>query len=227
MTTATESPAPSVGEDRLPRAFFERDTIDVARALLGCVVVSNAADGLAAGRIVEAEAYRGADDPASHAAMYRTERVAVMAGDAGIAYVYRSYGVHAILNVVAKPPGETGAVLIRALAPLVGIDLMRRRRGVERDTLLCSGPGRLCQALGVTLDLQGTDLVQSDRLWLAAGTPPASVCAGPRIGISRAVAAPWRFWEAGDPHVSAHRRGGEVQAEPAAAGRAATSSGSE
>lgn len=214
-------------EIRPARAFFERDTIVVARALIGCVVVSNAPDGLAAGRIVETEAYRGADDPASHAAMYRTERVAVMAGEAGIAYVYRSYGVHAMLNVVAKPPGETGAVLIRALAPLVGVELMRERRGVERATLLCSGPGRLCQALGITLDLQGTDLVTSDRLWLAAGPPAADICAGTRIGISRAVEQPWRFWADGDPNVSAHRRGAPVQAEPVAVDRAPISSGSE
>jgi DNA-3-methyladenine glycosylase len=220
---------PPVGFDgaRLPRAFFERDTIVVARALLGCVVVSNAPEGLTAGRIVETEAYLGADDPASHAAMYRTERVAVMGGDAGVAYVYRSYGVHAMLNVVAKPPVETGAVLIRALAPLVGIELMRERRGVARETRLCSGPGRLCQALGITLDLQGTDLVTSGRLWLAAGPPPAAVCAGTRIGISRAVHQPWRFWVDGDPNVSAHRRGALVQVEPVAADREPTSSGSE
>jgi DNA-3-methyladenine glycosylase len=212
---------------RLPRAFFERDTVIVARALLGCVVVSDAPDGLTAGRIVETEAYRGADDPASHAAMYRTARVAVMGGVAGIAYIYRSYGVHAMLNVVAKPPGATGAVLIRALAPLVGIELMRERRGVERETLLCSGPGRLCQALGITLDLQGTDLVTSDRLWLASGPPPAAVCAGTRIGITRAVEQPWRFWIDGDPNVSAHRRSARVQAEPAAVDRELISSGSE
>ncbi|HEU5433773.1 MAG TPA: DNA-3-methyladenine glycosylase [Thermomicrobiales bacterium] len=212
---------------RLDRAFFERATVVAARALLGCVVVSNAPDGLTAGRIVEAEAYRGADDPASHAAMYRTERVAVMGGEAGVAYVYRSYGVHAMLNVVAKPPGATGAVLIRALAPLVGIDLMRERRGVERTPLLCSGPGRLCQALGITLDLHGTDLVTSDRLWLAAGPLPAAICAGPRIGISRAVERPWRFWAAGDPNVSAHRRGAPVQVEYGEADRAPMSSGSE
>jgi DNA-3-methyladenine glycosylase len=227
MATSTKSSVRFEDVARLDRAFFERDTIAVARSLLGCVVVSNAPDGLTAGRIVETEAYRGADDAASHAAMYRTERVAVMAGDAGIAYVYRSYGVHAMLNVVAKPPGETGAVLIRALEPVAGIELMRERRGVARDTLLCSGPGRLCKALGISLNLHGTDLVTSDRLWLEAGPPPAAICAGARIGISRAVEQPWRFWEAGNPNVSAHRRGAEVQAEPPAAGQAPTSSGSE
>jgi DNA-3-methyladenine glycosylase len=209
---------------RLARAFFERDTVAVARALLGCVVVSKASNGLTAGRIVETEAYSGADDPASHAAMYRTERVAVMGGEAGIAYVYRSYGVHAMLNVVAKPSGETGAVLIRALAPLVGLALMRERRGVARDTLLCAGPGRLCQALGVSLALQGTDLVAGDRLWLAAGAPPAVICAGTRIGISRAVDQPWRFWAEGDPNVSAPRRGAPLQLAP---DRAPTSSANE
>ncbi|HEU0113210.1 MAG TPA: DNA-3-methyladenine glycosylase [Thermomicrobiales bacterium] len=209
---------------RLARAFFERDTVAVARALLGCVVVSKAPDGLTAGRIVETEAYRGADDPASHAAMYRTDRVAVMGGAGGIAYVYRSYGVHAMLNVVAKPPAETGAVLVRALAPLVGLDLMRERRSVERETLLCAGPGRLCQALGVTLDCHGTDLVASDRLWLATGAPPAAISVGTRIGISRAVEQPWRFWADGDPNVSAPRRGAPLQLAP---DRAPTSSASE
>jgi DNA-3-methyladenine glycosylase len=225
MATSTKSSARFDDAARLDRAFFERDTVAVARALLGCVVVSDAPAGLTAGRIVEAEAYRGADDPASHAAMYRTARVAVM--EAGVAYVYRSYGVHAMLNVVAKPPGETGAVLIRALAPLVGLDLMRERRGVERETLLCSGPGRLCQALGITLDLHGTDLVTSDRLWLGAGPPPAAICAGGRIGISRAIEQPWRFWVDGDPNVSPHRWGAPVHADAGAADRDPTSSGSE
>ena len=156
--------------------------------------------------IVETEAYLGPDDPASHAARLKQGRVAAMWGQPGIAYVYRSYGVHAMLNVVTEPLGDTGAVLIRALEPIDGIDLMRVRRGVERTTLLCSGPGRLCQALGIGLDLHGTDLVTSGRLWIAPGEPVQDVSVSGRIGISRGQEHPWRFWVSGNSHVSAHRR---------------------
>jgi DNA-3-methyladenine glycosylase len=129
-----------------------------------------------------------------------------MWGEPGIAYVYRSYGIHAMLNVVTEPIGATGAVLIRALEPLTGIDLMRIRRGLDEDRLLCSGPGRLCQALGIGLDLHGIDLVTSDRLWTAPGESPRNVSTSGRIGISRGQEHPWRFWTTGSPHVSAHRR---------------------
>jgi DNA-3-methyladenine glycosylase len=191
---------------QLERAFYERPTIDVARDLLGQVLVSETPQGRAAGRIVETEAYLGAEDPASHAARLRTGRVEAMSGEPGIAYVYRSYGIHAMLNVVTEPLGATGAVLIRALEPLIGINLMRIRRGLEEERLLCSGPGKLCQALAIGLDLHGTDLVTSDRLWLAPGEPPSDVSTSGRIGISRGQAHPWRFWITDNPHVSAHRR---------------------
>ena len=193
-------------ERRLARGFYTRPTPDVARDLLGQIVVSETPEGRTAGRIVETEAYLGADDPASHAARLKTGRVAVMSGEPGIAYVYRSYGIHAMLNVVAKPPTETGAVLIRALEPLLGLDLMRLRRGVENERLLCSGPGKLCQALGISLDLHGADLTASDRLWIAAGFPIREVSTSGRIGISRGQEHPWRYWVTGSPHVSAHRR---------------------
>ena len=130
-----------------------------------------------------------------------------MWGEAVIAYVYRSYGIHAMLNVVAKRPGQTGAVLVRALEPLVGIELMRRRRGIERETMLCSGPGKLCQALGIALDWHGTDLVTSGRLWIEAGDGVSGISASGRIGISQGTEQPWRFWESGSRHVSAHRHG--------------------
>ena len=194
-------------EARLGRAFFARDTVSVARALLGAVLVSERSEGRTSGRIVETEAYLGPGDPASHAARLRVGRVAAMWGRPGIAYVYRSYGLHAMLNVVTEPDGSTGAVLLRAVEPLDGIDLMRRRRGLEPVRLLASGPGRLCQALGVSLDDHGLDLVASDRLWIEPGEPPASVSAGPRIGISRGLELPWRFFETGGRFVSAHRRG--------------------
>lgn len=192
---------------RLGRSFFARPTRIVARALLGQVVVSNIAEGLTAGRIVETEAYLGADDPASHAARLKQGRVKTMWGEAGIAYVYRSYGIHAMLNIVSEGEGIAGAVLIRALEPLVGIDLMRQRRGVESERLLCSGPGKLCQALGITLDDHGADLVRSSRLWIAMSEPVTSVSVSSRIGISRGLEHDWRYWETDNPHVSAHRRG--------------------
>jgi DNA-3-methyladenine glycosylase len=193
-------------ETHLDRAFYERPTVDVARDLLGQILVSEAAEGRSAGRIVETEAYLGADDPASHAARLRTGRVEVMWGEPGIAYVYRSYGIHAMLNVVTEPQGATGAVLIRALEPVIGINLMRLRRGLDDDRLLCSGPGKLCQALAIGLDLHGIDLVSSDRLWISPDKSPRDVSTSGRIGISRGQAHPWRFWATGNPHVSAHRR---------------------
>jgi DNA-3-methyladenine glycosylase len=193
-------------DSHLERAFYERPTVDVARDLLGHMLISVTPEGRTAGCIVETEAYLGADDPASHAARLRTGRVEAMWGEPGIAYVYRSYGIHAMLNVVTEPLGETGAVLIRALEPVFGIDLMRVRRGSEDERLLCSGPGKLCQALAISLDLHGTDLVSSDRLWISPGETPHDVSASGRIGISRGQAHPWRLWVTGNPHVSAHRR---------------------
>lgn len=205
------------------RAALGRDTAEAARLLLGWLVVAESPEGITAGRIVEAEAYGGPDDLASHAAMYRTERVAIMAGEPGLAYVYRSYGVHAMLNVVAHPSGGVGAVLIRALEPVVGLDLMTARRGTADPRALCSGPGKLCQALGITLDAHGTDLLAGAPLRLEPGPAPVQIDHGGRIGISRAVEAPLRFWEAGSPFVSAHRRGAPWATERAedTAGRSA------
>lgn len=177
--------------------------------MLGQIVVSDTPEGRTSGHIVETEAYLGPDDPASHAARLKQGRVEAMWGEPGIAYVYRSYGVHAMLNIVSEPKGETGAVLVRALEPLAGIELMQIRRGIERLNLLCSGPGRLCQALGISLDLHGTDLVTSDRLWIAPGETVADISVSGRIGISRGLEHPWRFWVSGNPHVSAHRRAWE------------------
>ena len=202
---------------RLDRPFFARPTLAVARALLGCVLVSDRPEGRTSGRIVEAEGYLGTDDLASHAAKRTTGRVTAMWGPPGIAYVYRSYGMHAMLNVVTEPEGSTGAVLIRALEPVQGIALMRQRRGVEPVHLLCAGPGRLCRALGITLADHGTDLVTSDRLWLEPGPPPAAISAGGRIGISRGTEQPWRFFATGSRYASAHRRGDPLGPE---AGRA-------
>jgi DNA-3-methyladenine glycosylase len=199
--------APVIGVSRPDRAWLTRPTAEAARLLLGCLVMTELPAGRCVGRIVETEAYLGPADPASHAWKRTTGRVSAMSGEAGIAYVYRSYGMHAMLNVVAKPAGETGAVLIRALEPIGGIDLMRARRGREEIHDLCSGPGKLCQAMGITLDDHGLDLLANDRIRLAEGMPVAAVCHGPRIGITRAVEWPLRFWEAGSPFVSAGRKG--------------------
>lgn len=198
------------GGDRLDRAFFTQPTLVVARLLLGQVLVSVGPDGRTSGRIVETEGYLGPDDPASHAARLRTGRVAAMWGEPGIAYVYRSYGLHAMLNVVAEPAGVTGAVLIRAIEPIDGIEIMRVRRGVEPLRLLCSGPGRLCQAMGIALTDHGLDLVTSDRIWLCPGPSPRQIAASGRIGVSRGGEPPWRFFVADSPFVSAHRRGNLV-----------------
>jgi DNA-3-methyladenine glycosylase len=194
-------------QGRLNREFYDRPTGLVAQKLLGQFVVTQREEGLTAGRIVETEAYLGTDDPASHAARLKRGPVEVMWGEPGMAYVYRSYGIHAMLNVVAKERGETGAVLIRALEPVTGLDLMRQRRGIDDERLLCSGPGKLCQALGIELNWHGTNLVTSGRLWIAPGPQVSDITVSSRIGISRGQEHQWRFWETGNPHVSAHRRG--------------------
>lgn len=200
---------------RPPREWLTRPTAEAARLLLGWMVITERPEGRCVGRIVETEAYLGPDDPASHTFNRKQGRVTVMAGMPGIAYVYRSYGLHTMLNVVAKPDGGTGAVLIRALEPVAGLELMRLRRDREEYRMLCSGPGKLCQALGITLEDHGLDLLTSERVWLALGSPVEAIDHGPRIGITRAVDWPLRFWERGNRFVSAHRRGTPLlHAEP-------------
>ena len=134
----------------------------------------------------------------------------------GTAYIYRSYGIHAMLNVVAQRPDAIGAVLIRALEPLAGISLMQARRNTDDLHALCSGPGKLCQAMAIRLDQQGTDLVTSNTLWFAPGEPASAISTSGRIGISQAKDAPWRYWETGSPFVSAHQQGEPFrEADPA------------
>ncbi|MCC6315887.1 MAG: DNA-3-methyladenine glycosylase [Thermomicrobiales bacterium] len=191
----------------LPRDWYARPTLEVARSLLGCLIVTDLPEGRSVGRIVETEAYLGPRDPASHAWKGRKGRVSIMWDEPGHAYVYRSYGIHAMLNAVAKAPGEVGGVLIRAVEPVAGIELMRARRGLDDPRGLGSGPGKLTQALGITLDEQGTDLTRHGLLWLAPGWSPEAISHGRRIGISRAVEHPYRYWETGNPCVSAHRKG--------------------
>jgi DNA-3-methyladenine glycosylase len=195
----------------LPAEFYDRPVLEVARELIGCTVEYGGAGGV----IVETEAYHESE-PACHAFVGLTPRTRTLFGEPGRAYVYRSYGIHALLNAVCEPEGVGAAVLIRALAPLAGVEDMYARRGltgngVVRERDLCSGPGKLTQALGISLAANGTDLAngpvriaprRSD--WLE----PA-VIEGTRIGITRAVELPWRFCVVGNPHVSRPRPYGD------------------
>lgn len=191
--------------DRLDRAFFARPTEVVAEALVGCRLFRETADGLVAGRIIETEAYGGPTDPASHAAMYPRSREAVMASAPGTVYVYRSYGIHACMNVVAKEEGAVGAVLLRAVEPTMGLDLMRHRRRGCSDRDLSRGPGRLAQAFAIGLADDGSDVVARDDLWIDATRSNVVVARSQRVGITRAVEREWRFTEAGSPFVSGRR----------------------
>ncbi|MCU1358561.1 MAG: DNA-3-methyladenine glycosylase [Acidimicrobiales bacterium] len=187
---------------RLPAGFFSRDPLIVAPELLGKVLEH---DGRAV-RIVEVEAYCGPDDPASHAFRGQTPRTATMFGPPGRLYVYFSYGMHWCANVVAHRPGEVGAVLVRAGAPLRGIDEMQRARPAARTLAdLASGPAKLCQALGIDGTFDGVDLRAADgpvALRDDGTAPPTAPVAGPRVGISVAVEHPWRFSVPGDPNRS-------------------------
>jgi DNA-3-methyladenine glycosylase len=203
---------------KLPRSFYDRPTLDVARDLLGKVLVHNRRGVRTSGVIVEVEAYIGESDPACHAAPGLTKRNAPLYGIPGHAYVYLNYGIHCLVNVVTESHGAPAAVLIRALDPLDGVDVMRRRRaraakGRSRRTAsaiathdLCRGPGNLTMAMGITLaenlvDLVGDRLFVEDRR-IAAGP----IVWGSRIGIRVGTESPWRAWIAGHPAVSAHQR---------------------
>ncbi|MEO8309938.1 MAG: DNA-3-methyladenine glycosylase [Caldimonas sp.] len=188
---------------------FGAPALDVARALIGASVYL---DGVG-GTIVETEAY-DQDDPASHSYAGHTARNAVMFGPPGRAYVYRSYGIHSCLNFVCAPVGHGAGVLIRALEPTAGLDLMRERRGVDAPRLLCSGPGRLGQALGISHDHNGLRLDRRPfRIVPRDANATIAVHAGVRIGISKSVELPWRFVLAGSPFLSKPLRTG---AEPVA-----------
>ena len=188
----------------LPRPFYLRSPRAVARDLLGCIVISRLGGAVTAGRIVETEAYLGAEDAASHAAIRPIAARAMLYGDGGYAYVFRIYGMHYCLNAVTRPAGRAGCALIRALEPLTGLRAMARRRGVPHDSAdLANGPGKLAQALGITDAQNGADLVRGP---LVIGPPDAprdfTIAAGPRIGITRATALPLRFWIRGNRFVS-------------------------
>jgi DNA-3-methyladenine glycosylase len=185
-----------VGARRLARSFFAGEVHELARALIGAELLVAGVGGL----IVELEAYER-DDPASHAYGGPTARNAAMFGPPGHAYVYRSYGVHWCLNLVCEPEGVASAVLVRALEPTRGLDAMRARRGVDETRLLCSGPGRLCQALGVTGAHDGLPLDRPP-FELRPAASAAAVLTGPRIGITKASERPWRYGLAGSRFLS-------------------------
>jgi DNA-3-methyladenine glycosylase len=195
---------------KLPRRFYTReDTLQVARDLLGKLLVVPAPDGSrVSGAIVETEAYMGPEDKGSHAfGNRRTKRTEPMFGEGGHAYIYFVYGMHYQFNVVANVKDVPHAVLIRAVEPVEGIEWMKVRRGMEYGVNLTNGPGKLCQALGIDLGLNTMDLT-GDRIWIekrGITVAPESILSGPRVGIDYAeefVSKPWRFWVNGNRFVS-------------------------
>ncbi|MFC7369220.1 MULTISPECIES: DNA-3-methyladenine glycosylase [Vreelandella] len=192
----------------LSRDFYCRDTLAVARDLLGCQLVRYYEGELLVAKIVETEAYRGSEDSACHAHRRKTPRTEAMFGPPGHAYVYLVYGMHWLLNVVTQPEGNPCAVLIRAVEPVVGEAAMRALRDVKGRNLT-NGPGKLTRALHIDKTLYGHDMTQSNALWITAGEPPDAVASGPRVGIDYAQPAdrdaPWRLWSDGNPWVSKAR----------------------
>ena len=186
---------------KLGRDFYERWVVNVARDLLGKLLVRRIDGKVLVGRIVEVEAYRGSDDPASHAYRGKTERNKVMFDRGGLAYIYLAYGIHRLLNVTAEPPGKPAAVLIRALEPLGGIEVMMGLRGTSDLRTLTSGPGRLTEALKIGLELNGLDLTSSDELFIADdGFRGFEVGSSPRIGVRDR--RKWRFYIRGSRFLS-------------------------
>lgn len=193
----------------LPPSFYDRPTELVARELLGAVLEHASPDGVASGRIVETEAYLGPDDPACHAVAGRTERTWHLHGPPGVAYVYFIYGAHWCFNAVTREEGHGSAVLVRALEPARGMDLMRSRRGnVRRDMDLTNGPGKLCQALGIGGALDGVRLDRGPlRILSGDPVPDADVGVTARIGITKASDWPLRWVVRANPYVSLGRPG--------------------
>ncbi len=179
--------------------FYARPVVEVAQELLGCTLTQGETTGI----VVETEAYHDSE-PACHAHIGRTARTHVLFGPPGRAYVYRSYGIHALLNAVAEPEGVGAAVLVRALEPVRGLELMRGRRGLEATEDLCSGPGKLTQALGIEIDANATNLATGPVRFgpRPPGWEDVAFLAGPRIGITKAVELPWRFCAIGSRSVS-------------------------
>jgi DNA-3-methyladenine glycosylase len=192
----------------LDQDFFGRATDEVARRLIGTTLVRATSAGVTSGRVVETEAYLDASDRASHAAWSKRGQD-VMHRAPGTVYIYRSYGMHWMFNIVAHAPEDIGAILIRAVEPLAGIELMEQRRGTSDLRQLCSGPGKLCQAFAIDESLHKDDLATSNEVWIEWGTsePVAEILVGERIGITKSPELPLRFFVPGNRFVSAHRRG--------------------
>jgi DNA-3-methyladenine glycosylase len=198
VSTAAAPPGSSALGARLDAGFFARPVAEVAPDLVGCSLLVDGVGGL----IVEVERYQQ-DDPASHSFRGPSGRAAVMFGPPGRLYVYRSYGLHWCANLVCEPEGRGAAVLLRALEPTHGLDVMRVRRGGLADRLLCAGPGRLCAALGIDGRLDGAAAAgPGAAIRVGARTGPVDVASGPRVGITKAAERPWRFGMAGSPHLS-------------------------
>ena len=195
---------------KLAQAFYEQPTLELARALLGKTLMRATPEGVSGGVIVEAEAYICAIDPAAHGYLKMTPRTRVMYGPPGRAYIYFNYGMHWALNISSEPDGTGAAILLRAIQPTVGLDLIRQRRGESmplRD--LARGPGRICAALGLGKDELGLPFT-GDTLWLEdepALPPNAVIASSGRIGITKAIELPWRFYLAGNPYVSGNGNG--------------------
>lgn len=187
----------------LPLSFFNQPVVDLAPALLGCELVHESSDGITAGTIVEVEAYRQ-DDPASHSFGGKTKRNEVMFGPGGHAYIYFTYGMHYCFNVVAGEEGFAEGVLIRALEPTQGIELMQKRRRTALLTNLCSGPAKLVQAMGLQPAQNGVSVI-SPTLHLVPRREAPAILASPRIGITKATDTPWRFFIAGNRFVSSSK----------------------
>lgn len=187
---------------RFSRSFFENRSPEVARELLGARLVRVLGRKRLSGVIVETEAYRGAGDPASHAYRGRTGRNEVMFGEAGRAYVYFTMGMHYCLNITAEPEGRPAAVLVRALEPLEGVDIMRKSRGVDDLRRLASGPGNLTKALEVDRRLNGEDIVTSQSLFIETGGRTGRVAVSTRVGVRGGASFRWRFYAEGNPFVS-------------------------
>jgi DNA-3-methyladenine glycosylase len=192
----------------LPRDFYERPTIDVAQDLLGCCLVHLEGDMTTAGKIVETEAYLSGD-PAAHSFIGKTKRNAVLFGPVGHAYVYLIYGMHYCINAVTGEEGSGEAVLIRALEPLQGISVMKRRRGTESIRQLCSGPGKLTGAMGITRECNGASFMEGPLRIVSRDSVPghdpvqnAEIVRTTRVGIVKAAEKPLRFYLKGNPHIS-------------------------
>lgn len=195
----------------LPGERLAVDVLEAARVLLGCHLTADTPDGEVTVRLVEVEAYRGADDPAAHSYRGRTDRNAVMFGPPGRLYVYFVYGLHYCVNVTCLPDGGAGAVLLRAGEVVSGLGVARRRRPTARsDVELARGPARLASLLGLVREHNGidvTDPASPVRLLPGVPVPDGAVRTGPRVGVASAQERPWRFWVDGSPAVSAYRRG--------------------